>query len=215
MNGTYGRIELHSHLYGCLGLDELYWLHDRKEPRKEIFTESYKKCYGRTPDWELLFSKTSEGKRYLESCYYFSGEKERLKKFNTTHRRQAGNFEAFQCAFDLVISLSHTDPEELHEIALRVANTEEADFAEYRMLFSPLETESSWKEKVAALAEGLFAASRQTGKELRLAMSLVRRPDLAERQYQWLRELQSSNGTVANVLSGIDFCATEEGYPPG
>lgn len=189
--------ELHSHLYGCLVADDLAWLAARKPPRWPIFMESYRAAYGREPDIEGLF--TPAGRTRLEEYFYFTAP---------------GDFRKFQAGFDLIIAVAHTDPEELAAVAQRVGEREVADHAEYRMLFSPRESSTSFREKTIACAEGLADASRRTGKTLRLAVSLPREPRACEARYADTLACLDASAKVRETIVAIDFCHVEEGSPP-
>lgn len=190
--------ELHTHLYGCLQLDDLRWLASRRAPRWQIFVESYRRSYGRDPDISAMFAQSAEGQRRLAEAALF---------------RDAGDFARFQTCFDLVIALSHTDAEELREVAARVVSRQPEAYAEYRMLFSPREDAVSFSEKVHALAEGLAAVSAP-GREARLAVSLPRQIDLCTARYQDVRQLMKRSAVAAQCIVAIDFCHVEEGHPP-
>lgn len=189
--------ELHSHLYGCLVADDLAWLAGRKPPRWPIFTESYRAAYGRDPDIDDLF--TPAARQRLEAYYYFTAP---------------GDFRKFQAGFDLIIAVAHTDPEELAAVALRVGEREIADHAEYRMLFSPRESSTSFREKVIACAEGLADASVRAGKTLRLAVSLPREARACEARYEDTLACLDASAKVRETIVAIDFCHVEEGSPP-
>ena len=202
MRGLY---ELHTHLYGCLQLEDLYWLAQRNLKNGasdlSVFTNSYKKVHAKLPNIKNLFDQQrNTSQQRLASYYYF-----------TEH----SNFSAFQCCFDLIISLSRTDAKEIEELCLRITQREEADYSEYRMMFSPLCSESEFAEKSLALCEAVAKAQkiRQT-KQFRVIISLSRENNLCQRQYQVLRKLIREHSTVAKFLVGIDFCHIEEGHPP-
>lgn len=192
--------ELHSHLYGCLKVEDLEFLADRRPPRAEIFTESFRRTHGSTPpDISALFAGTSESRRLLEQHYYFL---------------EPAEFPFFQTCFDLIITVSHTDPEELALVSRRVAAAEDADYAEYRVLFPPRDSHSLFQEKVHALCEGLREAARETGRTLRLIPSLWRDQSLCDQHYDLLRSLMREHDVIREYTTGIDFCHVEEGHPP-
>jgi len=191
--------DLHVHLYGSLLLDDLRYLHSRNKPRWEIFRKSYAESYGRDPVTENLFSPSNKA---LLSDYYFY--------------LSPGNFSEFQTAFDLVISLSSTEPEELQEILQRVAERQ-SSHAEYRMLFSVKSSLSEFQEKISALCEEAERINKSRSKLncITIASSLHREDDLCFDEYAVLKQLQKNNKSVMNTLSAVDFCAKEEGFPPG
>ena len=195
--------ELHTHLYGCLRPDDLCWLAARNKPRWGIFEEAFGQAFGptvRPPTFQELFSEGGGSRGLLESHYYFL---------------DSGNFARFQSSFSLIIALSSTEPQELHEIVARVVAREPADYAEYRMLFSPLLSDSAFEERVVALAEGArLAEGEHPAKQVRIAVSLLRDPERTQGQYEIVRRLVLHNQTVRRFVTGIDFCSQEEGFPP-
>ena len=193
--------ELHSHLYGSLNIEDLHWLAARRPPRWEIFTQSYRDLYGQEAKIENLFSKKEADQKRLASYYYFKNK---------------SGFVAFQNCFNLIIALAHTDPEELKEICLRVGRREKADYAEYRMMFSPLLSNTEFVNKSLALCEALATAEEAClgKKTFRLVLSLSREDAQAQRQYKLIKTNLQANELVCKFLVGIDFCNQEEGYPP-
>jgi adenosine deaminase len=192
--------ELHSHLYGCLKVEDLEFLARRRPPRQEIFLESYRRTHGKpAPAFAALFAGTAESRALLESYYYFS---------------RPAEFPYFQTCFDLIISVAHTDPEELALVSRRVAAVEDADYAEYRVLFPPRDSPALFREKIHALCEGLRDAGRETGRTLRLIPSLWRDQSQCDISYDLLRSFMREQEVVREYTTGIDFCHVEEGHPP-
>lgn len=192
--------ELHSHLYGCLDASDLEELYQRRAPREQIYRDSYTRTHGQAPpDHVALFAGTAESRRLLDEHYYFT---------------EPAPFPVFQTSFDLIISVAHTDPDELRDVCLRVGRHETADYAEYRMLLPPTDGPAEAREKLHALCEGLRAAEADTGRTLRLAPSLWRTPQLREQGYATLRECMRDFAAVSDYVCGIDFCHQEEGHPP-
>ncbi|MBE7438673.1 MAG: hypothetical protein HS115_09495 [Spirochaetales bacterium] len=191
--------ELHAHLYGCLTLRDLVCMAGRENLRYDFFNQSYESTYGQRMDLEQILA-----------------EKDWLKLARSYYFLRSGNFRSFQTGFDLVIALSRSDAAEFQEIVRKVQDRQTASFAEYRQLFSPLLDRHSWSSKVTALAGALDESSRShPEKQMRLVMSLLRDDRSALWQYETLKELQKSNESVQRMLVAVDFCATEEGFPPG
>ncbi|MBL8019311.1 MAG: hypothetical protein JNM27_06580 [Leptospirales bacterium] len=189
--------ELHSHLYGCLTVDDLYFLAKRNTPRWQIFVDSWTKAHGSAPIMDGLMDPSNRG--LLEKHYHF---------------KRASDFPKFQACFDLIIALSSTEPEELREIALRVAAREPAKHAEYRQLLSPFLPVEDFKARMRALALAFEESNRANrGKIARLAVSLPRRIDRAREYWKALQEIMEEEA-VARQIVGVDFCSQEEGNPP-
>lgn len=186
--------ELHSHLYGCLTLDDLRYLKSRNGMKESYFIDSYRRAHGREPDLGGIF----DSDKALSSLYHFRGPPD---------------FPAFQACFDLIISVSSTEPGELREVVTRVADREPARAAEYRQLFSPFTEISLFEEKVRALCEAVADANRaHPEKKFRLAMSVPRQPEPGMKFLEAVYRVADTQ--TGHVISGIDFCAEEEGNPP-
>lgn len=192
-------IDLHTHLYGSLTTDDLYWLHSINKPRWEIFTRSYEKAYGKIPDIAGLMNRTGEARERLLSYYHYT---------------DSGDFDKFQASFDLVIALASAEPDELYEISRRVIARQSEDHCEYRMLFPPRGGLSAFNERVHALAEGVRKACIENEKSASIAVSLTRDDLILKGQYEELRRAMKSSRVVSEKVTAIDFCATEEGFPP-
>ena len=197
--------DLHVHLYGSLTLDDLHYLHSRNTPRWNYFIDSYKNTYNTVPETEKLFlydnkTNNADSRDLLNEYYYF------LKP---------GDFQKFQTSFDLVIALSSTEPEELFEIVRRISSRTDG-YSELRMMFSPNISEMQYSEKVEAICEAMRSENKMRAADspLRLAMSLHREGKSCWKEYEILKSLQSKNESVRLELTGIDFCAKEEGFPP-
>ncbi len=192
--------ELHSHLYGCLTVDDLYWLAARRPWRQDLYRQSHLRTYGEEPALDDLFHADGRGRERVRSYYLY---------------RQAGDFARFQTCFDFCVAVSHTDQEELAGVLERVVAREPAAYAEYRMLFSPLTEKSVFKEKVRSLAQACDALDRAGGRTVpRLVISIPRDEVPGRQQYAVVRELMAESAAAAHMIVGLDFCAREEGYPP-
>lgn len=190
--------ELHSHLYGCLTVDDLYWLYHRKPWRKDYYGDSYRRTYGREAPLDELFRPED---RDLVARHY--------------HYLEAADFARFQTCFDLIISVSHGDGEELAGVFERVCRQEPAAFAEYRQLFSPRDDRPTFTRKVRDLVRACGRAEEaDTGTVPRIAVSLARDDSVAPWQYAVVREIMDADEDAARLIVGLDFCAMEEGNPP-
>lgn len=196
----YPLIELHTHLYGSLAIEDLYWLANRNRESSNIFYDSYRQLYGKPPAIELLFKRGKDSRRLLEEYYYFT---------------RPADFNSFQVCFNLIISISSTEPEELYEIVSRVFRAHPVDYGEYRMMFPSRLSGSQYKERVIALAEGMAQTEQNqpTGKP-RAVISLERNNDKSIEQYDLIREAMSESKTAAKYIVAVDFCSTEDRFPP-
>lgn len=198
--------EVHTHLYASLDEDDLNWLGSRKSPRWDIYKNSYKKLYGEFPSLDILYKNqvfltqnlTKQQKEILRSFYIYNQDKPK-------------GFPYFQLCFDFIISLAHTDPEELKEVAIRVHEKQKEYYSEYRMMFSPMISPLEFQEKVLALIEG-FGQVDQNKKKSKLILSLNREKNKFEWQYEILKDIKRKNPN--DILLGIDFAGYEENDPP-
>ncbi len=202
MNDLY---ELHTHLYGCLTEEDIQWLGRRKQPRWEIYKNSFLNTYSYEPDLSIL--KTYQ----IFSNEFLTEEKKQiLKKFYVMDSTKYGFLE-FQTCFDFIISLSYTDPEELREISKNIILRQKEIYTEYRMMFSPKISPYEFSEKLKALVEIFDIMEKQIyPKQAKLIISLNRENPLYEWQYEIVKKIQNSS----DALIGIDFAGKEEGFPP-
>ncbi len=191
--------ELHTHLYGCLVLDDLYWLHARNKPRWEIFASSYEKAYGKIPDYHGIMNRDAASQEKLKSLYYYT---------------ISGDFAKFQASFDLVIALAWADPEEIYEISRRVISRQEEAYTEYRILFPPRGGITVFQERIHAFAEGLAAGANENSRNARGLISISRETEFMYPQYEAIKGLMKNHQVVGDRIVGIDFCGDEEPYPP-
>ncbi len=205
MNELY---EIHTHLYGCLDIDDILWLGKRKKPRWEIFENSYQRIFGHKPDIEILYKEN-----VFTASVLNERQKEILRSFYVFDYSKPTGFLNFQICFNFIIALSHTDPDELKEIVFRIVQNQNEKYSEYRMMFSPFISISEFEEKVISLIEGFnYVKKIFSNKEAKLILSLNREYPLYERQYEVLKEIHKIDRE--KILVGIDFAGYEEEYPP-
>ena len=201
MNTYSDLIELHSHLYGALSAEILYEIgKNNPNPRWHIFTESYEKLFNKKIDTKFFFNTFDSLDKFKE-LYYF------LEK---------APFEVFQSKFNLIIALSRFNFEEIKEISkkiLRDSANKGIKYSEFRIMYSPLAVESDYLEKTLAACVGLSEGEKTYNVKGRLVVSLHRHSGFVD-QYIWLKKAMQENQLISEYLVGIDFCNTEEGYPP-
>lgn len=191
------------HLYGCISPEHLF-LMGKNNPQIawERFLPDYAKEFGIKINPETFFSDFADLDKF-----------KKLYLFN--HK---GLFSQFQAKFNLIIALSHFDDKEIRGIFLPIMKNHLSGgvtFAEYRIMYSPFETDEGYIHKTIAACEGL-QHSEETLKQTingRLSLSLHRRGDFFHK-YTILKELMAKNILVNKYLTAIDFCNVEEGNPP-
>ncbi|AOP32826.1 adenosine deaminase [Leptospira tipperaryensis] len=195
--------DLHNHLYGSITSEFLFELgKSNPSPRWEIFTKSYQQNYGKKISTETFFEDYKNPESF-RSLYQFN---------------HYGPFSEFQTKFNLIIALSKFNPEEITLVSSRIVEDQfkqGVTFGEYRIMYSPVETEEEIYEKTIAACEGLAKGEEKT-KGLakgKLVVSLHRDGDVFQ-YYALLKRLMEKNSLIRDYLVGLDFCYIEEGFPP-
>ena len=189
--------DLHAHLYGCFTPQTLFAIgKNNPAPKWERFI----------PEYERIFGQKIETNRFFEDF----ADPEKFKKLYVMDH--PGTFDQFQSKFNLIIALVRFDENEIYNTARNVvAGSHATTFGEYRIMYSPFETDEGYIQKTIAACEGFRDAEGE--KQGRLSLSLHRRGDYLHK-YTLIRELMAKNSTVRDYLTSIDFCAVEEGNPP-
>lgn len=170
--------DLHNHLYGSITSEFLYEIgKSNPSPRWEIFTDSYQRYFGKKISTETFFEDYKDPDSFRK-----------LYLFN--HR---GPFPEFQAKFNLIIALSKFDPAEIALVATRIVEDQfrqGVTYGEYRVMYSPLETERGIFDKTLAVCEGLARGEERTGgfAKGKLAISLHRDGDVF-REYSVYKDL--------------------------
>ncbi|MBE7411863.1 MAG: adenosine deaminase [Leptospiraceae bacterium] len=194
--------DLHSHLYGAIDAEILLQIgKENPTPRWDIFIELHEKLFHEKIDPNTFFLKY--------------GDINEFKKLS--HFKSRAPFLEFQSKFNLVIALTKFQPEEIKRVCMDVMRKDMsfgASFSEYRIMYSPLETEKGYHEKTITACEGLKEAEGVLEKiQGRLIVSLHRDGDFYT-QYKWLKNCMKNSEVVRKYLVGIDFCGVEENFPP-
>ncbi|MBM9500094.1 adenosine deaminase [Leptospira sp. 201903071] len=195
--------DLHNHLYGSITSEFLFEIgKSNPSPRWEIFTHSYQQCYGKNISTETFFEDYKNPDSFRK-----------LYQFN-----HHGPFPEFQAKFNLIIALSKFNPEEIALVASRIVEdqfSQGVTFGEYRIMYSPKDTEEGIYEKTIAACEGLAKGEEKTGglAKGKLVVSLHRDGDVFL-EYELLKRLMEKDSLIRDFLVGLDFCYIEEGFPP-
>ncbi|TGK32632.1 adenosine deaminase [Leptospira gomenensis] len=195
--------DLHNHLYGSITAEFLYEIgRSNPSPRWEIFTNSYLQCFGEKISTETFFEDYKDPAAF-RGLYQFNHH---------------GPFPEFQAKFNLIIALSRFDREEISRVSSRIVEDQfrqGVSYGEYRIMYSPSETDEGVYEKTLAACEGLALGEQKTDgqAEGKLAVSLHRNGDVF-RSYSLLKRLMEKDPLIRKYLVGLDFCYIEEGFPP-
>lgn len=198
--------ELHLHLYGCLTPEHLFELgkdlFSKRSAALEWYRTEYKKHTGADIDWRSYWSGSQGVERIA-------------KDFLATTPM---TFFEFQARFNLMIALLPTNefaPLVLRQvIAGQVAQN--IEYGEYRIFvppgLSPTEL-AAYYRRLAAAAHALN--QKYSGQHIsRIILSMSRNPETVKIQYDALKLLQIQDQTVNAMITGVDFCGVEEGFPP-
>ncbi|MAE71087.1 MAG: hypothetical protein CME06_11550 [Gemmatimonadetes bacterium] len=211
-----GLVELHAHLYGCIRHDALLQhilVSDRID--WSAYQGSYEAAFGVRPDPEAIVERVRRKE---------AGAENEFKELFVFGDGDGGRFERFQAKFDLLIAASElsrprSDPgfegrleNELDRFMLRILR-DYAEIgvrhAELRMMPPPTEPRELAKGLLTRMLERA-ARGAELGVDARVAISLSRE----DPWYLWDLMRDLSLGPHGELLTGVDFCAVEEGHPP-
>ena len=189
--------DLHAHLYGCFSPQSLFAIgKNNPAPKWERFIPEFERVFGQKIKTDTFFRDYADPEKFR-------------KLYVMDH---PGTFEQFQSRFNLIIALTRFDENEIYETAIQVvAERINTGLGEYRIMYSPFETDEGYIRKTIAACEGFRDAGSE--RQGRLSLSLHRQGDYLHK-YRLIRDLMAKNSTVRDYLTSIDFCAVEEGNPP-
>lgn len=200
--------ELHVHLGGCLTWQDFLEL--SKDYSKQIdwtlYLDSYKKAYGKIPDLVNNIEKA------------LKGNPEALNKFKKLYvygEKDGGDFNKFQAKFNLLICLfRHYIKLNCYEDIIRkIVKTHKKEgirYIEYRVLY-PIKDTKDFIRFHLMHARVLKEESDSTFTSKYLP-GIPRNEPL--RGTALIQKLMIENPQYASVISGLDFCHVEEGFPP-
>ena len=210
--------DLHSHLYGCLNLEHLYYLSSKKETLHWApFIKHYQEYFSRplskgkfpsfSKEWNVGFNK-------IIAPYYYVNN----KKQNVNHSNGSNRFKALQLSFDIIRAVANLSPEEIYEVVLLVTQEEIAQFVEYRL---PLrihnedeKDDNLFIERLIAFCEALSHAQTKEMKVFKGIISISRINKFCTKEYQLLKKCQKNNSLVRDFIVGVDFSDEEQEHPP-
>jgi adenosine deaminase len=207
--------DLHLHLYGSIhSLDYLGFVKNRVVDWT-AYESAFQEAYGESP----------QIRKILEQCKLGSpGAQEEFQRLFVFGDKDAGNFARFQAKYNLLVKGSSWADFSQEDSAFGARVNEVCSFirkiiarqrqqnvgyAEQRMTLSRELTPTQAKELLEAM---LSTYSEYEGSDIqpRLAVSLPR--DNPWPQWEVTRDV--ALGSFGHLLTGIDFCYLEEGYPP-
>ena len=198
--------ELHSHLWGTTTADDyLDFMLSSVGPRDwGAYEDHYEEVYGIRPGMEEIVVRVGAGdrsaRREFRDLYVF-GEGD------------AGNFPRFQAKMNVLSSGRTTSQQgldaEIHfaRKAMETQARQGVRYAEQRNLFHKHGSNEAMRA-IDGILRTFDGASG--GLETRLAVSL----DRADPWRLWEVVQNAALGPLGHLLTGVDFCFFEEGYPP-
>ena len=207
--------DLHTHLYGCIhSADFLEFLKSRQVDWT-AYRRDYERVYGVRPPIADIVERCSSGVAGSDA------EFDRLFVFGDA---DAGNFDRFQAKYDMLNHGSDwagfsqgelqfpalVDQAGLfiHKIIAR-QRRQNVGYIEQRMNLHPEFTRAQSSEFILAILRS-YAEYEDSDIQARLAISLPRDDPWPE----WEVVREAALGPYGHLLTGVDFCYLEEGYPP-
>lgn len=194
--------ESHLHLYGCLPSKSLWSV---AEERSHRYAERFQ--------WFLAEYERATGKRINPNQWWKADDG--FENFKAEYVcGHAVSFEVFQAKFNLLIALFPPNPEDMW-LANEVFehHSKEGGYKEYRT-FLPLYLPESARETYLRRIAETAAARESATYHPRIAISLMRKDTEAWDGYHFLAKFLEKNPDVAPWITGVDFCASEQGHPP-
>lgn len=216
MNGHHRKLaDLHTHLYGCIhSADFLEFLRDR-DADWTGYQDSYQRVYGVMPAIAEILD------RYRSGIAGADAEFGQLFVFGDD---DAGNFDRFQAKFNMLNNggsmsgfwkgaapVSEVVDEVCFFIRSIVARQRSQDlgYVEHRMTLGPNSAPNQSRELLLAMLTA-YAEFEDADIQARLAISLPREDPWPN----WEVVQDAALGPLGHLLTGVDFCYLEEGYPP-
>jgi adenosine deaminase len=207
--------ETHLHLYGTIRpAPFLRWVRDR-EVDWGYYEHTYEQAFGATPPVREIVSRHRAGDPAAP------GEFADLFVFGDA---DGGSFKRFQAKFNLLISGSeivrlhgYDDPVPplLHEMEyfiramLEDQRRSDIGYAEQRLLMGNLFPRESTMRVLAGVL-GLYRREARKGLVPRIAISC----DRSDPWPLWEIAKELALGPQGELVTGVDFCDVEEGFPP-
>ncbi|TPV93015.1 MAG: hypothetical protein B7733_22910 [Myxococcales bacterium FL481] len=201
--------DLHLHLYGAIPASLWHDLIAGRDINWHDYERAFAAAYGRHVDMAGVLGQCDRNSSQWRRHFEFGSD-------------DAGNFDRFQAKFNLLISssaLAGLDGSaspwravelELDRVVDGLAHQQRrhgVDYAEYRMMFGPRHSPATVERAARRIC---YAMGQQSATTMRLALSLPR----ADPWPMWGVVQAVLASDVGSSLTAIDFCGTEEGFPP-
>ena len=207
--------DLHTHLYGCIhSSDFLDFLSDRDVDWTR-YRDNYRRVYGVAPAIAEILQQ------YRRGVASAGAEFDRLFVFGDD---DAGNFDRFQAKYNMLnhggvmsgfwrgdLPASAVIEETCMFIRKIIArqHSQNLGYVEHRMTLGPDGAQAQSGEMLLAML-ATYAEYEDADIQARLAISLPREDPWPN----WELVREAALGPLGHLLTGVDFCYLEEGYPP-
>ena len=207
--------DLHLHLYGSIhSQDYLDYVIDRSVDWT-AYEAAFQEAYGESPAVQEILDSCRQGQ---------VGARKRFEELFVFGDKDSGNFARFQAKYNMLIPGSKwaISPEEISDFSPLVNEVcgfmrqiverqrrQNIRYAEQRMTLSPSLSPSNSKALLEAMLR-TYSAYDEGYFQPRLAVSLPR----ANPWPAWEAVRQATLGPFGSLLTAIDFCYLEEGFPP-
>ena len=197
--------DFHVHLHGCLTPLDLWTIGKNKYKscryRLDWFATEYEKSWGRRPDYSLYW-ESDHGVELLKKDYLFT---------------EQNLFARFQANFNLVIALCPitVDGFAIQEHIIRNISQQGLTYFEARTIIPPRFDHHDVYRYLKGLCSLVSRLNKELNMKTKLVFSLPRDDlKLAKKQYLQLKDFIESHSEAGELIEGLDFSATEEGFPP-
>ncbi len=212
---NHGLADLHLHLYGSINWRQFLEFVRTRSVDWASYENSFLDAYGQRPPIREV----------LERCYKGTPEGEgEFRRLFVFQDDDAGNFARFQAKFNMLIAGSNwaaftqggsssaavvTEVCSFMRQILASQRKENITYAEQRMTLHSRFTKAEAAELLRSML-ATYAEYRDSDIQPRLAISLSRDDPWPH----WEVVKEAALGPNGHLLTGIDFCYLEEGYPP-
>ena len=207
--------DLHTHLYGCIHSADFMEFLLNRDVDWATYQDNYRRIYGVSPPIAEILERCRQG---------VAGSRSEFHRLFVFGDDDAGNFDRFQAKYDILnhgSALSGFSTGEvplptlidqtcmfIHKIIAR-QRRQNVGHVEHRMNLGPKYTQAQSREFILAML-AVYGQYQGSDIQPRLAISLPR--DNPWPNWEVVQETALSPS--GHLLTGIDFCYIEEGYPP-
>ena len=207
--------DLHQHLYGSIHWQDFLQFLNTRSVDWSVYESAFEEVYGDIPPIRQILERSRNAVPESE---------EEFRKLFVFGEEDGGDFPRFQAKYNMLVAGSAWSTfsrgnVSLSEVAEEIAHfmrqilgrqmEEGVSYSEQRMTLSPRFTQGQARELLLKMLD-TYREYEGSSIQPRLAVSLSR--DDPWVHWEVVKEL--ALGEYGNLLTGVDFCYFEEGYPP-